>query len=73
MLRAAKLSTLLARAERFEKPRFPLSGADVTALGVTPGPRIGQLLSALETVWLERNFALDREALLARLREMAAV
>jgi poly(A) polymerase len=72
MLRAARLSTLLARAERFDKPRFPVSGSDVTALGVAPGPRIGQLLSALETVWLERNFALDREALLARLKEMAA-
>jgi poly(A) polymerase len=69
LLKAARWSALLKRAEKFEKPKFPLNGADVVALGVPPGPRIGQMLSELETVWVERNFTLDRAALAARLKE----
>jgi poly(A) polymerase len=70
MMKAARLSALLKRAERFEKPALPVSGADVVSLGVSPGPRVGELLAQIETVWVERNFALDRAALTARLRDM---
>jgi poly(A) polymerase len=70
MLKAAKLSTLLARAERFEKPSFPLGGSDVMEAGVPVGPRVGELLRELESLWVERNFALDRAALAARLKDM---
>lgn len=70
MLKAAKLSTLLARAERFEKPSFPLGGSDVMEAGVPAGPRVGELLRELESLWVERNFALDRAALAARLKDM---
>lgn len=69
LLKAARWSALLKRAEKFEKPKFPLNGADAMALGVPAGPRIGQLLSELETLWVERNFTLDRAALSARLKE----
>jgi poly(A) polymerase len=69
LLKAARWSALLKRAEKFEKPKFPLNGADAMALGVPAGPRIGQLLSELETLWVERNFTLDRAALAARLKE----
>lgn len=69
MAKAAKLAALLARAEAFSKPVFPLNGADVMALGISPGPRIGELLQELEDLWIERNFALDRTALAARLKE----
>ncbi len=70
MLKAAKLSTLLARAERFEKPTFPLGGSDVMDAGVPAGPRVGDLLRELETLWVDRNFALDRAALAARLKQL---
>lgn len=70
MLKAAKLSTLLARAERFEKPTFPLGGSDVMEAGVPAGPRVGDLLRELETLWVDRNFALDRAALAARLKQL---
>ena len=44
----------LALAERWQPPRFPLGGADVMALGVPAGPRVGELLGALERIdgWL---------------------
>jgi len=67
MQKIARFSTLLTRAEKFNKPAFPLSGADVLAAGVTPGPQVGEVLSELETGWVDGNFAADRETLLSRL------
>ncbi|WP_137130350.1 CCA tRNA nucleotidyltransferase [Rhizobium sp. FY34] len=72
MLKSARFSTLLKRAEQFSKPALPLSGADVMALGVPAGPKVGQLLGDIEKLWVERNFALDREALSTKLAEMVA-
>lgn len=70
MQKIARLSTLLARAERFQKPVFPLSGADVLAAGVAPGPRVGEILEQLEDKWVEGNFALEREGLLDKLKSI---
>ncbi len=53
-------------------PDFPLSGRDVTALGVKSGPDIGRLLAAVEDWWIAENFTPDRDACLARLRDVAA-
>ena len=70
MRNAARFSALLGRCEKYQKPTFPITGADVLAAGVEPGRRVGEVLAALETFWVERNFSLDRAALTARLNEM---
>ncbi|MGG2478189.1 CCA tRNA nucleotidyltransferase, partial [Rhizobium sp. BR5] len=70
MQKVACLSTLLARAEKFQKPGFPLSGADVMAAGIDAGPKVGEVLKSLEEKWIDVNFSLDRAALTARLKEM---
>lgn len=62
---------LLARAERWTKPTFPLSGADVLAAGVPAGQKVGEVLGTLENEWVEGNFHLDRARLLARLAVLA--
>lgn len=49
-------------------PEFPLSGRDVTALGVKSGPDIGRLLAAVEAWWIAEDFVPDRDACLAQLR-----
>jgi len=49
-------------------PKFPLSGGDLVALGMRPGPSLGIELSRLEKMWIESGFALDRENLLALAR-----
>ena len=67
MQKIAKLSTLLTRAEKFNKPSFPLSGADVLAAGLPAGPQVGEVLGELEAAWVDGNFAADRETLLSRL------
>lgn len=71
MQRAGRLSDLLKQAERWEKPVFPLGGADVLAAGIAVGPKVGETLSILETEWVERNFTTDRATLVARLQEIA--
>jgi poly(A) polymerase len=63
-----KVRSLLAAAARWRKPAFPLSGGDVTALGLAPGPEIGRLLAELEAWWEEGDFRATRRACLAELR-----
>lgn len=46
---------------------FPLSGNDVLARGIAPGPAVGTILSAVELWWIDGAFAADRAACLARL------
>lgn len=49
--------------QRFEPPRFPLSGRDLLALGYTEGPALGEALKRLEEAWIAAAFAPDRDAL----------
>lgn len=48
-------------------PPFPVSGTDLTALGLAPGRALGEALSRLETEWIESGFSLSKHELLARL------
>ncbi|MDQ0321240.1 poly(A) polymerase [Pararhizobium capsulatum DSM 1112] len=66
----ARLKRLLARAEAWEKPVLPVSGADVLEAGVPAGPRVGELLQRLEDGWVDGNFNADRATLVARLKAM---
>lgn len=47
----------------FDLPEFPLTGKDLLALGVPAGPKVGQILTAVEDWWLENNFP-EREVCL---------
>jgi poly(A) polymerase len=66
-----KLYGMRRLAKTWPVPVFPLGGDDVTALGIAPGPRVGRLLTAVRRWWEEGDFAADRAACLARLREIA--
>ncbi|WP_085034214.1 CCA tRNA nucleotidyltransferase [Ensifer aridi] len=67
----ASFQRLLARAEKWQRPVFPLSGVDVLKAGVPAGPKIGEVLEELEEFWIERNFNVDRATLVARLESLA--
>ena len=69
MIQAGGFSRLLAFAGKWEKPVFPVKGADLTALGASPGPKLGAILKNLEKEWIGSGFALDRDALLERAAE----
>jgi poly(A) polymerase len=63
-------ASLIAEAEAWTIPSFPLSGADLRAHGVAQGPKLGQLLAALEEEWIAGDFKADRAALLAGLDQI---
>ncbi|TWF54588.1 CCA tRNA nucleotidyltransferase [Neorhizobium alkalisoli] len=67
MRKSARLSVLLKRAETYQRPVFPLQGADVMTAGVPAGKRVGEILGQLEDFWVERNFTPDRDSLKSRL------
>ena len=60
-----------ALPERWHAPRFPIGGADVMALGVPAGPRVGELLRTLEAWWIAGDFTADEAALRVKLGELA--
>jgi poly(A) polymerase/tRNA nucleotidyltransferase (CCA-adding enzyme) len=43
-------------------PIFPLDGRDVVGLGVSPGPRVGELLRAVRGWWLAGGCSADADA-----------
>jgi poly(A) polymerase len=55
---------------RWQPPRFPLTGADVRAHNVPAGRRVGEILRALEDGWIAEVFAADETALRARLEKL---
>ena len=59
---------LLALAEGWTRPDFPLTGDDALAAGAPPGPRVGQVLREVEDWWIDHDFPADREQALERLR-----
>ncbi len=62
----------LAAAAKWQPRSLPVTGDDVLELGVPAGPRIGELLRALEDWWLAHDFQPDRAACLAQLRSLLA-
>jgi poly(A) polymerase len=61
-------SAVVQRLEGLDVPKFPLSGNDLIARGLKPGPGLGAELERLERKWIESGFTLDQSALLGELR-----
>lgn len=56
----------LSLVKNWQPPSFPVSGEDVMAVGIAPGPRVGQILQTLEHWWLDQDMP-DRQACLQKL------
>jgi poly(A) polymerase len=54
----------LAFADAYEKPVFPLCGADMLAGGLEAGPDVGRRLKLLEEKWVASGFELSKAQLL---------
>ena len=67
LMEATSLTRLIAFAEGWDRPAFPLKGRDLLDAGMAPGPAVGERLAALEAEWIERGFRGSREEWLARL------
>ncbi len=66
------LQSGLAVTAAWRPMRFPLQGRDSVALGIQPGPGVGALLAEIEAWWIAEDFQPDRQACLARLKNLAA-
>ncbi|MEO3475053.1 CCA tRNA nucleotidyltransferase [Roseomonas sp. CAU 1739] len=61
-------SALRRRIDAEPVPEFPIAGRDALALGLPPGPAIGEVLEQVRSWWIARGCDDDRDACLAELR-----
>jgi poly(A) polymerase len=59
---------LLALADSWTRPVFPLNGDNVMAAGVPQGPQIGRVLHEVEEWWIDSDFTDDEFSLAERLK-----
>ncbi|MEI9887370.1 MAG: hypothetical protein WDN08_12865 [Rhizomicrobium sp.] len=59
---------MLAVADAWERPRFPLTGREVMLAGVPQGPLIGRILEEVEDWWIDADFIEDEFSLAERLK-----
>ena len=57
---------LRARIAITTRPVFPLQGRDVTALGIPPGPRVGEVLAAVRVWWRQGSCIANLDACVAK-------
>lgn len=70
MLAGADVRDLLAAIRAWRRPDFPIGGDDALAIGLQ-GEAIGKALSRVAKAWVESDFDLERDALLALLSDDA--
>lgn len=56
----AELAGKLAALEGWKRPRLPLRGGDLIAMGVPAGPEVSRLLQAIEAEWAAGGFPEDK-------------
>jgi poly(A) polymerase len=67
-LRGQKISENLSIITAWNNPIFPIKGEDIVASGISAGPRIGEILRAVEQWWIAGDFKADRKACLAQIQ-----
>jgi poly(A) polymerase len=65
------MEAALALAAAWERPVFPLTGADIMALGVSAGPKLGEILHRAEDWWIDQDFHADRAACLEAAQKLS--
>jgi poly(A) polymerase len=55
-------------AGSWRRPTMPINGADLLALGLAEGPAIGGALRKAEEAWIESDFTLGRDELVALIK-----
>ena len=62
---------MIALAEGWTAPAFPLTGEDVIAAGVPKGPMVGQVLREVEDWWVDHDFLDDKLSAVEKLKAVA--
>lgn len=58
-------------ADRWSPPKMPFTGGDVVALGIGPGPAVGEILKSFERWWIAGDFPGDRAEQERKLKDLA--
>lgn len=62
---------LLALAGGWVRPHLALTGDEVAAAGVPPGPKIGAVMREVESWWIDADFPDDKLSIVERLKAVA--
>jgi poly(A) polymerase len=68
---APQWRALLALAETWNPPAFPLSGEEVMQAGVPKGPMVGEVMREIEIWWIDQDFIEDKFSAIERLKAVA--
>lgn len=68
LVEAGRFAAMIETAENWPIPQFPLRGADLLEAGIPAGPQIGERLKTAEDRWVDSDFQLTRDELLAEAR-----
>jgi poly(A) polymerase len=58
----------LKALESWQKPRLPVSGGELIAMGLTEGPAVSKAIQAIEQEWMDAGFPADKAAVRAMAR-----
>ena len=65
---AIQWRALLAVADSWQRPKFPLSGDMIRTAGVPEGPQIGRISKEVEEWWVDADFIEDEFSIIERLK-----
>jgi len=68
---AVQWRALLSMGQTWTPPTLPLTGDEVAAAGVPPGPMIGAVLREVEAWWIDQDFIMDKLSVMERLKAVA--
>ena len=57
----------------YQRPRLPISGKDLIAMGLPPGPAVSRRLGEVEKNWVAAGFPADRNKAMAIAREVLGI
>jgi len=67
LLNSVGRGEMVDRLRAWQPPEFPLSGSDLIAAGMKPGPEMGRQLAELRREWEQSGFRLNKSQLLKRI------
>jgi poly(A) polymerase len=68
---AIQWRALLSIGQSWTPPTLPLTGDEVAAAGVPPGPMIGAVMREVEAWWIDQDFISDKLSVMERLKAVA--
>ena len=59
-LRSAQAAKRIAAIREWQKPRLPVGGGELIAMGLEPGPQVAATMQAIEREWTRSGFTADK-------------